>query len=149
MQEFKQNYRMVSTDKDPRMSPGPIPCSKMDTLSSLHRLMSRRRGLNSRFEQPVPVLWHLYKKCFLMFRQNLSCSSLCPLPLFIALSITANIMAPSSLHLAFRYLCTLIRFPWIHLFSRLNSPRKEEDKEMRILYKYYIQHSCLWLSPFG
>ena len=52
------------------------------------------------------------KKCFLMFRGNLLCFSLCPLPLVLSLGTTEKSLAPSSLHPPFRYLCTLIRSPW-------------------------------------
>ena len=48
------------------------------------------------------------KKCFLVFRQNLPCFSLCPLPLVLSPDTTENSLAPSSLPLL-SYLYTLIR----------------------------------------
>ena len=50
------------------------------------------------------------KNCFLMFRRNLPCFSLWPLPLVLSLGITKNSLALSSLHLHFRYLYTWMRF---------------------------------------
>ena len=52
------------------------------------------------------------QKCFLMFRGNILCSSLCPLLLVLALSTTEKSLAPSSSHLPFRNLYTLMRSPW-------------------------------------
>jgi len=43
-------------------------------------------------------------KCFLMLRGNLLCSSLCPLPLFLALGNTGKNLVPTSLHLPCKYL---------------------------------------------
>jgi len=57
------------------------------------------------------------KMCFLMFRQNLLCFSLCLLPLILSLDITEKSPAPTSLHLPFRYLYTLI---WILITSLKN-----------------------------
>jgi len=50
------------------------------------------------------------KKCFLMFRGNLLCFSLCPLPLVLSLGTTKKSLDPS-LHPPFRYWSTLIRSP--------------------------------------
>jgi len=56
--------------------------------------------------QPVLVLIHPHseKKCFLMFRGNLLCFSLCPLPLVLSLDTIEKNLAPPSLHCPFRYL---------------------------------------------
>lgn len=48
------------------------------------------------------------QKCFLMFRQNLLHSNLCPLPLFLALDTIDKSPSPSSLHPLFRSVLTLI-----------------------------------------
>jgi len=54
--------------------------------------------------QSVPVLSHRHsEKCFPAFRATLLCFSLCPLPLILALGTTGQSLAPSSLHLPFRY----------------------------------------------
>ncbi|KAK2540579.1 hypothetical protein Q9966_004304 [Columba livia] len=60
------------------------------------------------------------KKCFLMFRGNVPCFSLCPLPLVLSLYTTEKSLAPSSLHLPLEYLYTLMRST--RAFSRLDSP---------------------------
>ena len=39
------------------------------------------------------------RKCFLMFKRNLLCLSLCPLPLVLSLGTAEKSLAPSSLHL--------------------------------------------------
>ena len=63
--------------------------------------------------QPVPVLGHPHsKKCFLIFRGNIPCFSLCSLPLDLSLGTTEKSLALSSLHLPFSYLYMLTRSPW-------------------------------------
>ena len=62
------------------------------------------------------------KEWFLMFRWNILCFSLWPLPLVLALSTIEKALAPSSLHSPFRYVSTLIEFSLSLTFSRLNSP---------------------------
>jgi len=51
------------------------------------------------------------KTCFLMFRGNLLCLSLCPLPLVLSLGATAKSLVPSSLHHSFRFVHKSIRCP--------------------------------------
>lgn len=48
-----------------------------------------------------------------------SCFGLCPLTLILSLDATKRNLA-LFLHPPFTYLYTLMRFPWSHLFSRLN-----------------------------
>ena len=50
------------------------------------------------------------KQCFPMFRWNLLCFSLCPLPLVLSLDTTKKRLASYSLCPPFRYLYKLIRF---------------------------------------
>lgn len=52
------------------------------------------------------------KKYFSVFRWNRLCSNLFPLPLLLSLGATEKSLALSSVRLPFRYLYTLIRFPW-------------------------------------
>ena len=47
---------------------------------------------------------HTAQKCFLVFRGNYLCSSLCLLPLVLALGTIEKSLAPSSWHPPFRYL---------------------------------------------
>jgi len=55
--------------------------------------------------QPVPVLCHLHRRAVLLvFRGNLLCFSLCPLPPVPALGTTEQDLALSSLPSPFRYL---------------------------------------------
>ena len=61
-------------------------------------------------------------KCCLIFRQNLLCFCLCPLPLVLSLGTNVKSLARSCLHPSFRYLYTLIRYHPRFLFSRLNNP---------------------------
>jgi len=51
------------------------------------------------------------QKCCLMGIRNLLCSSLCPLPLVLALDTSDRSLALYSLHSSFTYLWTLIRSP--------------------------------------
>lgn len=53
------------------------------------------------------------QKCLLMFRQNLLCSILFPLPLVLLPGTTERSLAPCSLHPLFRYLYTLMRSPCV------------------------------------
>lgn len=48
------------------------------------------------------------------------CFSCCLLTLVLSVDIPERALAPFSLNLPFRYLCPLMRPPWV--FSRLNSP---------------------------
>lgn len=64
------------------------------------------------------------KKCFLMYRGNILCFTLCLLPLVLALGTTEKSLGPF-LHPPFRYLYMLVRSLLIFLFSRwisLSSP---------------------------
>lgn len=105
------------------------PCSNRGTESRLPRTMSRSLLKISKEGDFTTSLGNLCQcfithtvwKCFLMFRWKLS-SSLCPLPLFLALGTTVKSMAASSFHPPFSYLYTWIRSPSQLLFSRLNSP---------------------------
>lgn len=90
---------MLSIDRDPSMSPGPIPCSRRDTHSRLQRPTSRQE------ETPQP-LWAI--------------------------------------------MC-INKIPWIHLFSRLTNPRKEEDKKddnpLKILHPAFLPLTfAIWLN---
>ena len=51
------------------------------------------------------------QKCFLVFRGNLLCSNLRPLPLVLALGSIGKSLTSSSFHPVFRYLWTLMRSP--------------------------------------
>jgi len=62
------------------------------------------------------------KKCFLTLTKNLLCFDFCQLPMVLPLGTTEKNLAPSSLHLHFRNLYTLLRSPLGLLSSRLNSP---------------------------
>lgn len=55
-----------------------------------------------------------------MFRENLLCSSLCQLPLVLALDISEKSLTVLSLHLSIRYLHTLMSSSLTLLFSRYN-----------------------------
>jgi len=105
------------------------PCSSRTTYSQLPRTVSRWLLNISKEGDSTASLGNLCqcsvtaKKCFLMFRGNLLCLSLCPLPLVLSLGATEKSLALSSLHPPFRYLYTLLRHtPPSLLFSRLNSP---------------------------
>jgi len=56
-----------------------------------------------------------------MFRENLLCSSLCPLPLLLSLGTTEKSLSSFSLHFPFRYFYVLITFPLIFLFPKRNN----------------------------
>ena len=60
------------------------------------------------------------QKYFLMFRMNLLCRSLCPLPLALTLGNGGKSLAPSSLQPGILY--TLMRFPLSHLQAELPQP---------------------------
>lgn len=62
------------------------------------------------------------QKCSLMFRRNLLCSSLCPLPLEPSLDTTEEILTLPSLHPSFSYSYISVRSSLGLLFSRLSSP---------------------------
>lgn len=53
---------------------------------------------------------HTAQNCFLVFRRNLLCASLCPLPPVLAMGTTEQSLAPVSLPFPFRYLWTLMRY---------------------------------------
>ena len=84
-------------------------------------------ALHSFSGQPVPVLSHSHGgKAFLMFRGNLLCFSLCPLPLVLPLGTTEKSLVPSFVHPPFSCLCTSMRSPQPSLLqvkqSRLSQP---------------------------
>ena len=80
-----------------------------------------------------------------MFRANLLCYSLCPLPLVLSLGTTERGLAPSSLHPPFRYLYTLIRSPWA--FLRLNSLSTQPFIRGEMLQSLHHLNGSLVLSP--
>ena len=106
-----QNHRTVEVGRDLQWSSDPTPLLKQGHLQPLAQdqfqmvfeyLQPWR--LHKLSGQPVPVLGHPHSKmCFLMFRQSLSCFSLCPLPLVLSLHTTEKNLALSPLHPTFRY----------------------------------------------
>ena len=116
------------------------PLLKQDHLKP--RTMSRKLLNISRDGDSTTSLCNLCQclvtltvtKCFLMFRGNLLCFSLCPLPFYLSLGTTGKSLAPSSCHSLFRYLHTLIRFPLSLLFARLNSPNSLNLCYLRALH---------------
>ena len=92
--------------------------------------------ISPRMQTQLP-LWatcacaHSPSQCFPMFRGNLLCFSLCPLPLVLLLGATEKSLVPSSLHPLFRYLHTLIRCPlslflsWLNSLSQLSHHRRD------------------------
>ena len=101
------------------------PCPSMATQSQLPRSTSRQLLTLSKDGKSTTSGVNLLqcsvtlreKKCFLMFRGNILCLSLCPVPLVLSLGSTRESLAPFSLHLPFRYWWDP---PWD--FSLLNSP---------------------------
>ena len=96
--------------------PVQIVCSSRATQNKFPRTVFRRISPGMETPQlpgqPVPGLSHPYsKKCFPMFRGNLLCFSVCPLPLVLSLGTTEKSLAPSSFRLPFRYLYTSMRSP--------------------------------------
>ena len=87
----------------------PSPCPS--------RTPRARCQSHSRFWRSSRRRLHSMCQCFLMFRRNFLCSSLCPLPLSLPVGTTEKSLTPSSLHPSFRYLLTSVRFPWAS-FSR-------------------------------
>ena len=96
------------------------PCSSRDTQSRLPRLTSRWLLKVCKEETPQP-LWKICtaEKYFLVFKQNLLCSSSCPLALGLALCSTEKSLAP--LHPSLGIYRHWWDLPWS--FSRLKSPR--------------------------
>ena len=96
-----------------------LPCSSRATYSRLPRTMSRRLLNLPKDGDSTTSLGNLCqclvtltaKKCLLMFRANLLCFSLCPLPLVLSLGTTEESLTPSSLHPPSRYLYTLMSSP--------------------------------------
>ena len=76
-------------------------------------LLRRETSLGNLFQCSIALT---VKKYFLMFRGNLLCFSLCPLPLVLSLGTTDKSLAPSSLQV-FTYIDDI---PLSLLFSSLN-----------------------------
>ncbi|KAK4832342.1 hypothetical protein QYF61_021871 [Mycteria americana] len=107
------------------------PCSSRATYSKFPRTMSRQILNISKLGDSTTSTGSLcqcsvtfvVQKCFLMFRGNLLCFRLCPLPLVLSPGTNARSLAPFSLHPPFKYLYILMRSIPGLLFSRLNNPR--------------------------
>ncbi|KAK4817104.1 hypothetical protein QYF61_027967 [Mycteria americana] len=103
----------------------PCPCRYLSLQSRLPGTVSRWLLSGSKDGDSTTSLGslcqclviHTGKKCFLRFRRNLLCFSLCPLPLVLSLGTTEKTLALSSLQPPFR----VMRFPLRLLFSRLNT----------------------------
>ena len=86
-----QNHRMVEVGRDLWRSSGPTPCSSRDSQSWLPSTMSRWLLSISKGGDSTASLgklcWgsvtHAVNKCFLVFRGNHLCFSLCSLPLVL------------------------------------------------------------------
>ena len=117
-----QNHRTVEVGRDLWRKSYPKPWA---TQSLFPRTMSRwflniskdwgsTASLGNLCGYLVPFMWvcGTVKKCFLMFRGNLLCFSLCPLPLILPLDTTGKSLALPTLQHPFRYLSTLVRSPW-------------------------------------
>jgi len=87
----------------------PNPCSSRDTQSRVPGAVSRWLLEISKEETPQHLgslchcsVTHTAEKCFLVFRENILCCSLCPLPLVLALGTTdkelASVLFAPSLH---------------------------------------------------
>lgn len=123
---FSQNYRMadagrtlvviwantsVQVGQHRDTCPGPYPDGFW--------ISPRRKTTTSLGNLCHCSVTRTVKMCFLMFRQNLLCSTWCPVPLAPAHGTTEKSLAPSSLHLLLRYLYTLIRLPLSLLHAML------------------------------
>ena len=96
-------------------------CSSRATHSWLARTMSRQLLSISKDGDSTTSLGNLCQcsvtpvvtKCFPMFRGNLQCFGVCPLPLVLSVGTTEKSLALfSSWHPPFRYLCPLIGSSW-------------------------------------
>ena len=100
-------------------------CSSRTTWSQLPRTISRWLLNVSKDGNPTIAVGNLcqcsvtltVKKCFLIFRKNISFISLSSLPLVVSLGTTGKRFSQSSLDPPFRYLCTLRISPWTFCFS--------------------------------
>lgn len=85
------NHRAVETWRDVWKSSGPHHPAKQGHLQ-MHRILSKqffnicKEGDSTASGQPVTVLTHPQSKCFLIFRWNILCFSLCPLLSILSLS---------------------------------------------------------------
>lgn len=111
-----------------------LPCSGKATYSQLTTIASRWLSNTSKNRESTTSLGNLTVKCFVMFRRNLLCFILCPLPLLLChwaplKRAGSTFFAPSLLAVWFyMYLVGFFliykneRFPPCLLFSSLNSP---------------------------
>ena len=108
--------RLGGTSGGHRLQP---PCSSRVTHSRLPRTMSRRLLSTSKDGDSTTSLGSLCQcsatltvtECFLMFRGNLLCVSLCPLPLVLSLGTAGKSLAPSSSPPRCRCKYTWVRSP--------------------------------------
>jgi len=99
-------------------------------------LRGRSYNFYSSALSPAPV-----KKCFLIFMQSLLHSSLCPLPLVLALGTTEKSLVPSSLHSPFRQM--LKRSPWAFSSPGWTVPTLSSSPHRRCAP---LSQSCSWPS---
>lgn len=96
-----QKSRTAEAGRELQRPSGPAPCANRATCSRLPRTASQQILKISRRETPHGNLCqgsitHTAQECSPVFRQNLPSSSLCPLPLILALGNTTKSLAPSS-----------------------------------------------------
>lgn len=120
-----KNHKRFDVGMVFQRSLSPSPLLKKDHQSQLPTTMSRQ-FLNiannwrvyNHCGKPVPVL--TVKKCFLMFRQNLLCFSLCLLLCVLSLRATQKRWAPLSS--SYQIFTHIDKLHSNFLFSRLNNP---------------------------
>ena len=121
-------------------------CSSRATWNWLPRTMSRRLLNFSKDGDTTASPGNLCQcsvtlsvtKCFLMFRGNLPCFSLCPLPLVLSLGTTEQSLAPSSLHPPCRYWCTLMRSPWAFSSPGWTVPAPSASPHRRFIFSFIL-----------
>ena len=97
------NHRIIEIGRKLWRSPGSIPFHKqghLEPLAQVHVQVAAEEAdsTNSTAQRSTA------QQCFLVFKRNVLCSSMCPLSLVLTLSITAKSLTPFSSHPPFRYL---------------------------------------------
>lgn len=122
---------MIEVGRNNWRSSCPKPCSSRAIYTCLPGTVSS--WLLSIFKHggsTTPLGNLCQSECFLMFRGNFPCFSLCTLPLVLSVAITEKSLALCSLQLRiFRYLYTQMRFPLSLLFSSSPSSLSPSSQE--------------------
>jgi len=140
-----QNHWTVEVERDLWRSSSPNPPLKLECPEPFPRTMSRWLWKISKWSDATnsrgncaSAVNHSIKNCFLVFKRNTLCSSLCILPLVITLGTTGKSLAPSPFYSFLRYL------------YKLNELSLSWTVQALLAYLYKVSASVSWLSlwPF-